>query len=315
MTTLSIDLTKLLSQIREHTVKLCHESWNELGLMMNSTLPDPLGPMVLLPIASGFAVRGQYPYLVRIASCVLLISTALEIIDDCADLDKSDALLETIGIGPSVNFAFALNTIATRELYSISQKNPQFASLIGEYFQAFLMVAQGQNDDMKLGVTTLYEYEAVVRNKTVAAYEFAMTSGALISNADPKEFQQIQQCGRHLGWMIQILNDIEGLWFPNRNDVVEMRTFPVFYGASLDHENAERLREIIFNKKVSRKEVCGLLDGMDIRMRLLSLALNHRDKAIELLGGKFNPEGQAILSIWLDWVLRDGERLLGAKPE
>ena len=185
--------------------------------------------------------------------------------------------------------------------------------IIDNYFSSFLQVCQGQDNDINRSVSTLVEYEEVVKRKTVAAYEFAAVVGARAASADSTTIDLCAQCGEHLGWMVQILDDLEALWFPvmENDPEIERLTFPVLLGLTIDHPNAQTLERLYRAKEYDRPRICALLDEMNVRTRLMNLALDHRDKAIEILEhDSFNPEGGAILKLWLDWLMRDGTRLL-----
>lgn len=166
---------------------------------------------------------------------------------------------------------------------------------------------------MRKSATTLPEYEGIVRLKTVAAYEFATGVGARLATSDSNAADLACQCGTHLGWMIQILDDIEALWFPiqGQDTVIERRTYPVLFGLTMSHPRRPALQQLSELKSFDRVQMCRVLDEMNVRPTLLNLALDHRDKAVQLLEAAPDPEGSAILRLWLDWLLRDGARLLG----
>lgn len=160
------------------------------------------------------------------------------------------------------------------------------------------------------GIST--EYEKVVRLKTVAAYEFAAMAGALAATSERSAIDLCARSGAHLGWMAQILDDIEALWFPiDADSDGERRTFPVMFALTLDHPNARQLRQRIETQEYDRRQLCRLLDAMDVRSRLLEAALDHRDQALNILRASFPPAGAEILGLYLDWLLGDGARLLG----
>ncbi|MEP0857170.1 polyprenyl synthetase family protein [Trichocoleus sp. DQ-U1] len=312
MNELSVNLIDTLVRIRNQAVAMSKGSWSELETLIDSILPDPLNPIALLPIATGKAVGGKLDELIHVAAAVVLIDGSLRIIDDCADKDNPDALYESIGVGRSVNYAMALNTIATRELWRSSLSSDMVKGLLNNYFCSFLQVCQGQDFDINKRINSLPEYQEIVKLKTVAAYEFAAVVGARIACSESNAIALCSNCGAHLGWMTQILDDIEALWFPITENSLEIEklSFPILLGLTINHSNAHLLEKLCHEKEFDRIQICKLLDEMKVRTRLMNLALDHRDKAIESLSGSLNPEGSQILKIWLDWLLRDGARLL-----
>jgi geranylgeranyl pyrophosphate synthase len=211
----------------------------------------------------------------------------------------------------------AINTIATREIFSLPISTESLSTIINDYFDSFIRVCQGQDLDLKKNISTIEEYQENVKLKTVKAYEFAAVLGARISSSDTQEIYKSSKCGIHLGWMTQILDDIEALWFPiiDKSIIKEKATFPILVGLKKDHPNAKILAKLCQLQEPKRLQICSLLDEMNIRTQLLHLALDHRDKAIESLNGSISLEGSALLKIWLDWYLRDGARILAANVD
>ena len=306
--------SEVLARIRAHCLALCQAEWAELGALVNSIFPDPLDPIALLPIATGRAAGAALEDLEQAAAATLPVSLALRIVDDYADRDDPGALDQSIGPGRAMNAALALNAIGARQF---SRQHPFQGPIQDSYYRAFLQVCQGQDRDMAQPASSLADYEAIVRLKTVAAYEFAAGIGARLASADPDLIARCSQCGLHLGWMTQILDDIESLWFPVAESAadVEKPTFPVLLGLRMDHPNAQLLGKLYQAQTYDRLRICALLDEMDVRRQLMHTALDHRDAALEALRGAPNPEGAAILQLWLDWLLRDGAHLLDSFPK
>ncbi|MCA6598200.1 MAG: polyprenyl synthetase family protein [Pseudanabaena sp. M046S1SP1A06QC] len=310
-----IDCKQILSDIRMSAIAIAQREWLELGALVSNTLPNPLNPMILLPVATGTAVGGKSIALIDVAAIILLADLSLRIIDDCADRDNHHALYTSIGVGRSINYAIALNTLVIRELFNLKIPTQKLASLTSGYFDSFLKVCQGQDQDIKTTVESLSEYEEIVKLKTLPAYEFAAFVGAQMVSKDRNLIELCSTCGVHLGWMTQILDDIESLWFPTtKNRLKEERmTFPILFALKIDHPTSKLLEEQNALQAYDRLRVCDLLDEMGVRTRLMNLALDHRDRAIMLLESCVNPIGSKILGLWLDWLWRDGESFLKAK--
>ncbi len=308
----SLNLENTLDEIRSLAIAMAMEEWVELGSLMDEILPKPLNPFFLLSVATGKACEGSTKRLIQISAIIVLIDISLRIIDDCADRDNPNSLDRSIGFGRSINYAMALNTLATRELLKIAISNHGLEDLIQYYFNLFLRVCQGQDLDMKCNVKSLQEYQELVKIKTIPAYEFVTVIGARIASADENAIALCAKCGQHLGWMTQILDDLESLWFPvvENSREVEKKTFPVLLGLNLPHPNAKIIEQLFQRKEYERVKICNLLDDMNVRTRLMNLALDHRDEAIKSIANLPKPEGKMILNIWLDWYLGDAERLL-----
>ncbi|WP_392532147.1 polyprenyl synthetase family protein [Nostoc sp. C117] len=311
----AINYKKILADIRSRAIAIAQGEWLELGALVNNILPSPLNPMILLTVATGTAVGSNSSALIDIAAIIVLADMSLRIIDDCADQDNPYALYKSIGVGQAINYAIALNTLTIRELVNIKIPTQKLASLTNGYFHSFLKVCQGQERDIKRTAKSLEEYQEIVKFKTIPAYEFAAYAGAQITSSDINLIELCSNCGTHLGWMTQILDDIESLWFPIiTNSLAEAKmNFPILFGLKLDHPASQLLKQQQTTQGYDRIQLCALLDEMHVRTRLINLALDHRDRAITLLDNCVNPAGSKILRLWLDWLWRDGERLLKAK--
>jgi geranylgeranyl pyrophosphate synthase len=211
----------------------------------------------------------------------------------------------------------ALSAIAARDLSGLAFPRAGARDLARGYYQSFLRVCNGQERDLAGNAQTLDGYRNVVALKTVAAYEFAARSGALVATSSSRAIEQCARCGSHLGWMVQILDDVEALWFPITEDGRELDrpTFPLLMAFSRSDETASgatmtELRKQYERVPRDRRQICSLLDDLGVRAELLGLALDHRDQGLECLGAPLNPSGQDVVRLWLDWLLRDGERLV-----
>jgi len=108
------------------------------------------------------------------------------------------------------------------------------------------------------------------------------------------------------------LDDIEALWFAiGPSDLALGRlTFAPLYGLTLDHPAAATLAMLCRTLPLDEMRIRALLDEMGVRRELMGHALDHRDQALAALAPPLLPLGRELLEHWLNWVLRDGERLL-----
>jgi geranylgeranyl diphosphate synthase, type I len=306
-----LNLAEVLAQVRHQAVALSQAAYSELGAIVDAALPDPLDPLALLPIATGLACGATIGALIPVSAAVMLMAVALRIVDDCADQDNPHALHPLIGSGRAMNAAFALSAVIA---CTLSQVQPPGDRLVDDYFSACLQICQGQDQDIRHLAQTLPEYEQIVLRKTVAAYEFAAHAGAAIGTDNPEAIAACRRCGTHLGWMIQILDDIEALWFPDGpSDLACGRfTFPILHGLAIDHPQVPQLRQHCSNPHPAPAPICTLLDQMEVRLRLMTQALDHRDSALSALSALPQSAGLDVLRVWLSWLLRDGDRLIAS---
>jgi geranylgeranyl diphosphate synthase type I len=302
-----------LDKARRLALEMAARAWPELGTMADAALPNPMDPVALLPVATGMACGASLESLLPVSSAVILMALALRILDDCADEDNPDALYLAIGTGRAVNAAAALSAEGARAWLQLPLPIERREGLVADYLASWLKVSRGQDADIRGSARTLAEYEEVVNAKTVAAYEFAAIAGARAAVDDGAAIARCSQCGQHLGWMTQILDDIEALWFPvGPGDLQCGRfTFPIFYGLSLEDSHAAELRELCSASAYDEVRICALLDEMDVRGQLVTRALDHRDAALAALSSPLAAGGLEVLQPWMDWKLGDVARLIG----
>ena len=298
-------MKEILESIRKRVIELVEIEDNaQLSVIVDKNLPNPLPSMVLLPFASGKALGVKTSELTETAAYIILFDMALRIVDDCADQDNPYALYKAIGVGRAMNLAMLLTAISSQGFSAVN-------ALRAGYHSSLKQVCIGQEYDMSRSPIDLSDYSRIVSLKTIAAYRYAFLSGVLLHAKDDNTLDIMTKCGEHLGWMAQILDDIEALWYPLANNPIEeIYTFPVFYGLEKDHDRTKELKALLQESKSSREDVCFLLDQMNVRNELMGIALNHRDEALRLLGEPFAPEGATILKTILDWFLRDAHKLL-----
>lgn len=314
------DLASPLSLLRRRAVSAAASGFPDLGALLSSLLPDPLDPFVLLPAATGRAAGGSMEDVAPACVAVLLLNVSLRIVDDCADQDNPGSLDRKLGVGPAMNVAMALSTIAIQEVVAMERRSGLPSGSLDHTLRALVAICHGQARDMGLpaeaGAATLDDYKSIVALKTVRAYELAAALGARAVCADAGVIARAALCGVHLGWMTQILDDIEALWFPVAPALRERRaTFPLLYGLSQDSPESARLRALVERGQQNSAKARSLLDKMDVRRRLFSIALDHRDAALRCLERPIHKDGHDILKLWLDFLLRGGERLLGGKEQ
>ncbi|ABW30954.1 polyprenyl synthetase family protein [Acaryochloris marina] len=302
----------ILKAIRLSVITLASDADIALGELMSTTLPDPLPPVAILPVATGLACGGSIEQLIPVTSTIVAVAFALRTLDDIADQDNSNALHQKIGIGRAANFSAALIALASREIGVLSKSSPDSILMTGDYFDALLRIFVGQDKDIQREVRSLVAYEEVVELKTVAAYELAAIVGANAVTADGNFTKKCRVCGRHIGWAQQILDDIEAFWFLDNAEESghEQYTYPVLLGIENGGSTGEAVSRLCNQKDRNDDAIRNLLDSLDVRGQLMMRALDHRDQALLVLGPPLRSEGHQLIKLWFDWLFRDGERLL-----
>ena len=119
-----------------------------------------------------------------------------------------------------------------------------------DFFQTLLQMTSGQHADLTLHEPTLEQCWKIAATKSGTWFALACRSGARLATADTHIVEAFSRFGHYLGLLIQIGNDLDGLWTkPDRQSDLRSWprwTLPVAYAMMvLDVENQERLRRCL----------------------------------------------------------------------
>lgn len=244
-----------------------------------------LPPPVLLPLASAAVVGGEPARALGVSAAFSFLLLSVRWFDDTQDRDRDDALCARLGPARATNLAAGALNLAWATLASDSAL-PR--SVLVAFGQETTAIARGQDDDL-LGLETV-SFEAYWRrmvDKTGAGFALACRLGALAGRDEPTPAAALAKFGRHLGTMVQILDDLDGAFHPNgAGDLAAGKvTLPVLYALQADHAGRDELRQLVREGRLSleSERVRELLDGTDTREFLVWSAFEERDRAFEAL--------------------------------
>ncbi|MDX1997431.1 MAG: polyprenyl synthetase family protein [Thermoanaerobaculia bacterium] len=277
-----------------------------------------LPPPVLLPLASAAAVGGDPARAVGVAAAFSFLLLSVRWFDDTQDRDRDDALCVRLGPARATNLAAGALNLAWSTLAADSAL-PR--SVLAAFGQETTAIARGQDDDL-LGLEAV-SFEAYWRrmvDKTGAGFALACRLGALAGRDEPAPVAVLARFGRHLGTMVQILDDLDGAFHPNGiGDLASGKvTLPVLYALQAEHAGSEELGEIVRRGQLAAQagRVRELLDGTDTREFLVWSAFEERDRAFAELAtlGPATDEitalGRAALEAIAAGLIADWETLL-----
>lgn len=177
--------------------------------------------------AQGFAAAWQILY------------TALHILDAIEDDDRPDGTWAQWGVGPAINITTGLLTSGHEALEALidSGVNAQTARQIrSDFNQTILTMCAGQHNDLTMHQPTLDESWKIAEAKSGHFFALASRSGARLATEDQQVIDRFGQFGFHLGMLIQIGDDLSGLW-STTEDFSDLRdanrwTLPIAYAMS-----------------------------------------------------------------------------------
>ena len=194
--------------------------------------------------------------------------------------------------------ATRLRVIADRCLWRLVDEGARFeqaltvATLLTE---ACLDMIEGQYLDLSFEGRRnirVADYLGMISRKTGALIRCALTVGAHIGARDEAKVQAFRDCGRALGFVFQIRDDILGIWGdegttgkPVGADIKRKKnSLPVVYAMSeAQGADRERLLSIYKAETVGGEEVetvVDILEGVGARQYCESLARKHCEAAI-----------------------------------
>lgn len=312
-------LTRYFPQIRGRLDALARAcEWPEFERQIEIHLTrTQLPPHVILPPASAAAIGGNPEKAISVATACGFLIVATRWFDDVQDRDRKESLWREVGAGRAVNLAATALTVAWNAL---AEAPPEARRAFGRYTVA---LARAQDVDLMSGSTrTIDDYWRLMRGKTGAALALACEAGALAARPDrAKEAELCGNCGEHLGVLMQILDDLDGVFRPDGiGDLAAGKvTLPVLYGLAIDHEAREELDEIVHCGLLPAcpERALAILKTIDTREFLVWNALEEHRQALACLDrlpparDDATKEGRDALRAFADLLIVNWEELSG----
>lgn len=277
-----------------------HMGWvDDQGGPINSSSGKGLRSMMCLWACE--AVGGNWEDALPAAAALELVHNFSLIHDDIQDGDKERRHRPTVwslwGLPQGINAGDSMRGLATLALVDGGRCYPKeklVAALAG-LENACLEMIEGQYLDISYEdrtETTTVEYLDMISRKTGALIECSFYLGALIGTDSPDVVQSFKQCGRELGLVFQIRDDVLGVWGkeestgkPVASDIRRKKMcLPLVYALHESSGEDQKVVQSLFQadepseKKVS--EVLGVLDGLGAQGYCQSLAAEQRERAL-----------------------------------
>ena len=249
--------------------------------------------------ASGGSVREAVP----IAAALELIHNFSLIHDDIQDHDETrhhrPTLWSVWGIPEALVAGNVLRVIADVSLERLEHEGvePDRAlASVGLLTEAYLEMIEGQHMDISYEGRPdigMQDYLTMISRKTGALIRCSMNLGAVIGTHDEATVDAFRACGKSLGYVFQIRDDVLGVWGdeavtgkPVGADIRRKKnSFPVVYAMSEASDDDRRTlidiyrQEDITDGDVER--VLHIMDGIGVKDDAQSLAAQHCDRALE----------------------------------
>ncbi len=187
----------------------------------------PLGLLVALCCE---AAGGEPQHAEWVTAAWRLLGEAAHLLDA---LEDGDGGIEPHPFNPaqSLNMATGLMTSASLAL-SLIQDPETALSISQDFYRTGLRMCAGQHADLTENEPTLDRCWRIVEAKSGAFFALACRAGARLAGNDSLQIESFSEFGRHLGILVQIGDDINGLWpsAGERSDLAAgKRSLPVAY--------------------------------------------------------------------------------------
>lgn len=162
------------------------------------------------------AAMGSPPQRAHIvAASWALLYTAAHILDNVEDGDSVGEPWAHWGTPAAINIATGLMVSASSLLNKLDEttSHPAVAHAIrNDFYCTGLRMCAGQHADLTCSGATLEQCWRMVEAKTGAFFELACRAGCRLATTDPVCIDRFGEFGRHLGVLLQISDDLSGLW-------------------------------------------------------------------------------------------------------
>ena len=194
-----------------------------------------------------------------------------------------------------------LRVIADRCLGTLVEEGVSFSVALevqGVLTEAYLRMIEGQYLDLEYEGRPdigLQSYLDMISRKTGALISCSLVLGSLIGSGDPSVVRSFRSCGRSLGMVFQIRDDVLGVWGDEEStgkpvgaDIRRKKnTFPIVYAMSrAEGADKKALRDIYGASNVGDEEVAvalEVLENVGARRFAQSLAAEQCEQALDAL--------------------------------
>jgi geranylgeranyl pyrophosphate synthase len=207
-------------------------------------------PLAALPGLCCAAAGGERGRAEALADAWTLLYRTLHLLDSLEDADEPDALWMRWGSGAAINISTGLLASLGLILSGLEQAGADHTAaqaIRQDFFQTLLRMASGQHADLTLYEPSLEQCWRIAEHKSGVFFALACRVGARLHTAEAARIERFGQFGLRLGILIQIGNDLDGLW-PKAGGASDLAvwprwTLPVAHAmAVLDAAERERLR-------------------------------------------------------------------------
>lgn len=285
-----------------------------LTLLKQWLEPDTGAPSISILPRLACEANGADSYQAEpVAAAWQSVRLAVKLLDDVEDGEVSDQLAQAINFATGLLFVaqLALGELAAQGLSSACVQR-----LTQALNRATLRTCAGQHSDLVAAQTGMADMDPdawleIARAKSGEFLAWAAWSGALVAGADERALACYRKYGSHLGVLLQVADDFNGVWGPGGPSDLAAGglTLPVCY-ALLVVQGMERTRLSGLLERAGQGDVVAeaqareWLTDLGAQGYLLAVAQVQRRQALAVLrrANPVSPAGEQLAAL-LDRVL------------
>jgi geranylgeranyl pyrophosphate synthase len=251
--------------------------------------------MALLPGLCCLAGGGEASWADHIAAAWQLFYAAADIMDSLQDQDAPASWWADLGPAAALSASTGLFFSAASLLdqaRALQAPGGTAPDLTRDFYSCFMTMSSGQYQDLRQSEPSIERYWEIASAKSGAFFSLACRSGARLAVGDDPRIENYGQFGRHLGLLMQILDDLEDLQFLTQPTApIHMgaltHSLPVIYTLQMVPPGAqEKLQACLRNAAGdpgSAKDAAQIIEGSGAVIYLLSEIERHKSLAADHL--------------------------------
>lgn len=266
-----------LEQTKKYLLENIDQDWPDFERLLRNIGARGLTPMAILPLAScGVLAENSTLAAVPVAASWEALNYSLRILDDLQDQDRATALWSRVGSARAFNFSAAYFVLSQDLILRASLPAQQKLLLAQELQRTCMTLLAGQDQDLKGSVDSLDKYWLMIEKKNAAAFSWACWAGGVCGNQNSKQLPLLRQFGTQLGTLLQLSDDLEGIWGDAEKSDLEQGkcTLPVLYGLYGKHSYNKQIAKVFSQISLGLR---GSLPGEQFSQNTC-----HREYGIEL---------------------------------
>lgn len=295
--------------MRALTAAVMPPSWHALSEALDGLLATH-PPFALLPLYCAAAAGAPAALARPVGAAGAALSLAYRTLDDAADGDRPNRLLARLGPGRAVNAAtgsvFASMLLLADPAWPADRARRAVALVAG----CGLRAALGQDRDLGQWAQSIADHCWIAQEKNGRIYGALCGAGAAVATDDSTLIEGCFRFGMHLGVVLQVADDLEGVVASTGNDARRGHvTLPLAMLVESQRNGADGPVERLSPWTSSGLEAALRAEG--VTARLLAHARHHHHLATQALHHA-DAAGRVDLVDFADAVLAHLERWCAA---